>query len=76
MNEHEVIVFSDHKIFCLPDDVSESESETDLFEDDDLLDDEFDIYRDDHPWDTRSYTGYRFRPDIVYFGSNLFSEYN
>jgi hypothetical protein len=73
MNEHEIIVFSDYKIYCLPEDCSDTESVEEDYEDFELDDDQDDIYSDEHPWDTRSYTGYRFRPDIVYFGQ-IFSE--
>jgi hypothetical protein len=75
MNEHDVIVFFGNRIFCLPDNVSDTESDIDEYDDEYLLEVEDDIYMDEHPWDTRSYTGYRFRPDIVYFGSDLFSDY-
>lgn len=70
MNEHETIIFSDHKIYCIPDNESDTDNDSDIYDElEDLLEQEDDIYSDDHPWDTRVYQ-YRFRPDVVF--SNFF----
>ena len=70
MNEHDIILFNDYKIVNLH---NEDESYNSSDVEDEYLDmcvdevnnkDEDDIYSEDHPWDTRSYTGYRFKPEI------------
>lgn len=66
MNENDVVVFSDYKIFVVSEDASDDESEYDDFEDLFSEPEEDDIYSDDHPWDTREYR-YRFRPDIAFY---------
>lgn len=71
MNEHDTIVFADHKILCVPDYDSESDTDSiDIDDLEDLLEQADDIYTDEHPWDTRV-CQYRFRPDIVFY--DLFS---
>lgn len=70
MNENVTVVFSDYKIYVVSEDVSDVESEYDDLEDLLAEQEEPDIYKDDHPWDTREYTGYRFRPDIAFYFLN------
>lgn len=67
MNENEFVVFSDYKILVVSEDISDDESEFDEFEDLFAEHEEDDIYSDEHPWDTREYTQYRFRPDIAFY---------
>jgi hypothetical protein len=67
MNEHDIIIFSDHKIYCVQENESENESDEECDDLEDLLEQEDDIYSDEHPWDTRVYQ-YRFRPDVVFYG--------
>ena len=67
MNENDIVVFSDYKIYVVDADVSDDESEYDELEDIFAEYEEDDIYSDEHPWDTREYTGYRFRPDIAFY---------
>lgn len=69
MNENDIIVFSDYKIYVVPEDVSDNESEYDELEELFTDHEEDDIYSDEHPWDTREYR-YRFRPEIAFYFLN------
>ena len=75
-NELEEISFNNGRIIV--DDI-ENEVQQDFFEYEDVYDDDvdvdvddddddndvyLDIYSDNHPWDSRQYNRYRFRPDI------------
>lgn len=64
MNEHDVVVFHNYKILVVSDNESEfsHDSDDECYELTEL--DHDDIYSDDHPWDARITTGYRFRPDL------------
>ena len=67
INENDIVVFSDYKIVVVDADSSDDEPDYDELEDLFTEHEEDDIYSDEHPWDTREYTRYRFRPDIAFF---------
>lgn len=79
-------IYNDNELenIVLHPDYLEIISENEYFDDDGEQEPEFlewllpeppDIYKDDHPWDTRV-NRYRFRPDIFMMDQNLIYDYN
>jgi hypothetical protein len=66
MNEYEVIVFENDRIYVVPEEDAES-TDDDRTEIDIPIPIEDDIFSDEHPWDRRSTLRYRFRPDFWNF---------